>query len=308
MEYITATIEGVEDICAKELDGKKVCKGRVIGNKLKKNTKSADTIYKLIKKFKFKDLEDLEAKISKIDFLTKGSFKVVCKRKGNHRFRSMDVEKAVGEIIYKKGHKVNLKDPKNIIYTDIIDNVCLVGFLVLDKLCKRRYRVKINNQGINACLAFSLLKLIRYKNDEILLDPFCKDGVIAIEAALLGGKNIHAFDPNLNNVRNAIINAKMARVTINTDCRRIEELGTLFKKKSIDKIATTIITSNKDKNAGKKIKEFFHQAKTLIKKEIGIISNKESIKQYATDFIIKEEREVSIGKAKYYIIILKKKE
>ncbi|MCS7245744.1 MAG: THUMP domain-containing protein, partial [candidate division WOR-3 bacterium] len=51
----------------------------------------------------------------------KDDFKVVCKRKGKHSFRSYDVERALGEkLSYVK--RVNVREPKYIAYVDIVDD------------------------------------------------------------------------------------------------------------------------------------------------------------------------------------------
>ena len=53
MEYIAVTMEGLEDVAARELRGKKVGPGRVLFTQLKDDVRSADTIFCLIKRFIF---------------------------------------------------------------------------------------------------------------------------------------------------------------------------------------------------------------------------------------------------------------
>ena len=204
MEYIAKTTKGLEDIAIKEVNeilkikSKKVFKARVsfktdsIENFIK-NTRTSSEVYLLIKKFNFKDKKSLLNEIKKIKFEIKKDFVVRCSRKGNHDFKSIEIEKLAGEIIHKKGFKVNLNS-NEVIYLDIEDKTCLLGKLIAKDLCKRQYRFSYHNQSINACLAASLIKLADIK-DEVLLDPFCRDSVIPIEAYFQNIKKIYASDP-----------------------------------------------------------------------------------------------------------------
>lgn len=305
MTYIASCLEGIEDICKKEVRGKKIFKGKVEFNKLKENIRSANTIYELITKFKFQNIDEFESKIKKINLNSKEVYKVQCNRKGTHNFNRVDIERLFTRILANKGFKLDLKKAKKIIYIDIIDNFCLIGFLIKDRISRREFRVKIHNHSINACLAFSLLKLIDYKKEDLFLDPLCKDCIIPIEAALMGGKKIHAMDPNKNNIRNSEINMKMAKVKINLSHNEINWLETLYKKNSVDKIASVVFISKRDKKAIDKAKDFLYQIKSIVKDKAGIISNKNIIKDLAKRYFeLKEERKINIGKMEYYILIL----
>ena len=54
-----------------------------------------------------------------------------------------------------------------------------------DSLHKRGYRIKSGLAPIEETLAAALVKLIDYKKDDILVDPFCGSGTILIEAAMI---------------------------------------------------------------------------------------------------------------------------
>ena len=207
---IAVCLKGTEDIISKDLKGKKILDGRIAFSK-SKNLGGVMVVYDLIEQFKFKDYKDLIKKVSKLKFKFKGSFRVDCKREGEHDFDSGMIERGVGEIIYKLGFKVDLKNPENTIYVDIIDDNCLIGLLEAKDLCKRDYKAKVSNQSLNACLAYFMLKLLG-KGD--LIDPFCRDGVIAIEAARMKLGKVYAWDENYNNLKNAQTNAALAEAKI----------------------------------------------------------------------------------------------
>lgn len=316
MESIAVTINGIEDICAKEIkkvlgnECKKVCSGRVLFDsdnveKLVRKGRSTERVYYLLNKLKFKKFEEIIDKAREIDFskFIGKSFMVKCNREGEHDFKSIDVEGGVGEIIFEKGYRVNLKNPESIVYVDIVDKDCFIGVLLTrDRLSKRDYRIRINNQSINACLAYSLLEICGWGKNKSLFDPFCKDGVIVIEAALCGGKRVYGYDSNPNNVKNAEINAKLAGVKIkfNNDVR------------GADCIVTNppFVSKNRSKREIEGLyKEFFCQAKGILRGRMVIINPEtELLKEYAnrSGFELIEEREVSIGGMHRRIVVFEK--
>lgn len=305
--FVGVTINGIEDIASKEVKGKKILDRRVLFKKELKEYKSLDLVYRLIKKIEFNDLDDLVNKLIKINLRIKGTFKVDCNREGQHNFKSVDVQKELNDFLIKKEYKLDYKNPKTVIYIDITNNNCLVGLLLKNNLHKRDYRIKINNQSINACLAYALLKLSNYKKNDVLVDPFCKDGVICVEAALLKCKKIYGLDENKNNIRNSKINAQLAKVKIDFSNYDIGWLSTKFKKNSI-KIVTNLFVSSRNEEEYKKIlPEFFNQVDYVLKDKIGIITTKpELVKQYTNKLKLESERKITIGGMVYYILILKK--
>ncbi|MEK6862277.1 MAG: THUMP domain-containing protein [Nanoarchaeota archaeon] len=302
--YVAYTVNGIEDIAEKEVGGKKIFPQRIKFSKQKKDYRSINKVIKILKIFTFNNLEDLLTQIDGIIFQLKGTFKVDCKREGSHNFRSIDIEINAGKIIIKKGFKVDLKKPSNIIFIDVFENNCMVGVLIKDRLCKRSYRLKINNKSINACLAYALLKISDVKKTESILDPFCKDGVIPIEAGLSKIKKVYSSDPIKNNIRNSLINSKLAKTRLKFENYDVSWLDTKFKRDSIDKIITNIFISRIDREPEKLIKEFFHQSHYVVKKTITLITNKPDMVKSNTDnnFILKSERKIQIGEMIYYIL------
>lgn len=316
MELVVNTIPKFEDITIKEIkelfkvNSKKVAEGRVLF-KTKKDVdklRSINTAYILLKKFKFKTKKDILDKIKLIDFsFIKKDFVVRCKRYGNHNFASQEIEKDIGAIIFKKGFKVNLKS-KEIIYIDIINNNCFIGLLIKDKLCRRDYMLRRSNQGINSCLAYNLIRLSDYKGD-ILLDPFCKDSTILIEAYLYKKGKIYGFDNN-DNIRKSKINAKLAKAKIDFSNVEVDWLDTKFKKNSMDRVVTSLplLTKRNKDEYDKLIKEFFHQLNYILKKKAVILFNDNNIvDKYLKDYKFKKKQiKLNIGDIKYRILILSK--
>ena len=308
MDYLAIALPGIEDVCATEVKGKVVAKGRVVFSELKEGVRSVNTILKLAVHCKIKNLEDISKAVKGITEACDGSFKVKCNRSGAHPFKSGDVERTVGEILFSKGWKVDLKNPEKIFYVDIFNDDCFMGFLIKEKLCRREYRVKRNNRSIDACLAFAVLQLLKYHPSEVLVDPFCKDAIFAIEAALAGGKKIIASDTLENNVRNALINVKMAKVAIEPKCQSNTELLNSFKKNEIDKVVTTLIFGNWDKKSTQKIVDFLGFASTIVKSKIGLVSNKDALEECSIQGLkLIEKREVQCGGFRLFVYIWEKK-
>lgn len=286
---IAVCLKGTEDLIAKDLKGEKILDGRISFDK-SKNLGGVNVVYELIEQFKFKDYEDLIKKVSKLKFKFKGSFRVDCKREGEHDFDSGMIERGVGELIYKLGFKVDLKEPKNTIYVDIINDNCLIGVLEAKDLCKRDYKAKVSNQSLNACLAYFMLKLLG-KGD--LIDPFCRDGVIAIEAARMKLGKVYAWDENYNNLKNAEINAALAEAKVKF-CKPGEVNGI--------NIATFLpIASERNKFALDDIRRFFENIKA--KRIVLCTLNRDLVAKYCK-FKIISEREIVIGGFKFSILEL----
>ncbi len=132
--------------------------------------------------------------IGKLDIdaaLFKGStFKLSCRRKGDHGFSSQDIASEAGGIIKQKvGADVGLEDPDIPVYLYIRDDSCVLGIDCAGiELSKREYRIFSQHNTIKSSLAALLLRIGEYTPGMVLLDPFCGSGTIPIEAALYASK------------------------------------------------------------------------------------------------------------------------
>jgi len=322
MKCVAVTLKGAEDLASAEIkssleaQAEKVADGLLLfsAKSLRDfSPRLVSRVYSYLGHFSFFSLKELVKKSSKLKFSFKGSFVVRCNREGSHNFSSRDVERDVGEVIYNKGFKVDLKKPKNTIVVDVVGNNCFIGVLVSDNLCRRPYRVRIFSSSINACLAAAAVKFSSIKSSDVVLDPFCRDGVIPIEASILGCKRVFAFDESMNNVRNAKINAKLANVKINFSKCNVDSLDLKLDEKSIDKIITFPPFPSKKKKQSSidhLYKEFFYQISPILKKSgtLTVISLKpELILVYAkrSGFKIFREKDVFVSNNNFKIMVLK---
>lgn len=281
MKYIVGCLEGIEDVCKEEIveelkvNPKQVIPGRIqFDSKEIKELRSIHTIYELISYFKFKSLSDILGEIKRINFsFIKKDFVVRC-NKENNDLKSMEIERKVGEVLFEEGYKVNLKS-KLVIYIDIIGDACFVGKLVEKNLNKRKYRLRRHNQGIDACLAYALVKLIKSKS---IYDPFCKDGVILIEAGLSGITELYGMD-NPNNLRIANINSKLAKIKIK-----------FLKPERIETVTSNVIGLSSNK-----VEKLFESAKKVvaITQDMGLLEGIANKKRYK----LVKKRRIGSGKS-----------
>lgn len=282
MKAISTTIQGLEEVTIKEIKEILKVKSNILTpskvefitdeiDKFNKFTRSSLNTYQLLDKLKFKTIEDIENKIKKVNIDIKDSFVVRCHRVGTHKFNSLEIERKIGEIIYKKyKKKVEFETPGTIVYIDILNNYCFIG--LNPSTFKRDYKLRTNFLTLNSSLAYSLARIIDYKKDETLLIPFCSSGEIAIESCLYISKTQLNEKPKIKeklkiitvgeNIKNGVINSKIASVYNLIRIKRLEMdwLDTEFKKNSIDKIIMYI--PKKDDYS-----ELFKQMKYILKKD-----------------------------------------
>lgn len=293
MTFIGTTVTGLEDAAIKETNGKISSEGRVSFEKIPKNSLTINTIYELITSFQFKDLNDIKKKIKEENIILKGTYKCLCKRMGEQSFNSMIIEHEIGKIIDQnnKDLEYSRDDPETTIYLDIFNKTCNIGILKERNLSKRTYRFHLNNQTTPTLVAACLIKHLNIRKNETLLCINCKDGVIPIEATLQNIK-VLSQDSNPNNIRNAEINAKLAKKEINLQLRNIDQI-----EGKHDFIITQIIFSKDKKGPHRKINDIFQFSKNNLKKKLAIITNHpEDIKIFCPKEIkLKEEKEIQHG-------------
>lgn len=357
MNILISTYQGLEDISIKEIKEitKKQAKVDAVSILILKNALISDLhkiIYSarsinkatiLLEIFDFTQLQDILNKIGKIDFkkYIKGQFSVSCKRSGNHDFNSKPIfDKTVNIVSNKYSVEANHKEPDTTIVVNIINHRCYISIDYINlQLNKRKYKVKTSFSDINSSLAYSLLRIAEYKNKKKLLDPFCGNSSIVVEAALILSqipnlykndkipknissqlnkkikkiktKSIFGLDSKYINIKNSRINSKLAGISNLIDYQNLdlEWIDTKFKKNSIDLIVTNppIITKRNEKNAISVYKQLFYQASYVLRKtgNITLITiNSEPIILIAKEnnFTVKEKRGVLIGNQNYEIL------
>jgi len=167
-------------------------------------SQSIERVLLLFNHFEFKEEKGLLQKLDttltkpvlKEWFGKKLTFKVECKRIGEHSFGSSTVEKGLGEKIVLKVKKelgftpkVNLESPDIIIYVFINNKTAYLGIDLAGRdLSKRQYRVFTSPGVVNANVAYALIRLAGYSLKKRFIDVYCKSGNVCIEAGLYASK------------------------------------------------------------------------------------------------------------------------
>ncbi len=318
MKYIAICAEGLEDITQKEIkeilktSSKIIQPGRVLFE-ISSVQKLVTKTQSIIKLYEFKQQCKLHTEIK--TFSLASPFRVVCSNHGEYVLSSQEVEKDVGEKFFAEGNTVDLKHPKTIVFVDIVDETIFVGIdLTPELLSRRSYRIKIHNQSINACIAYGLVRLSGYAGKKVFLDPFAKDGIIAIEAARYKKGKIFAYESLFPLVHNIEINATLAKVRKEMTISRIETewLDTKFGEGEVDCVATAVPFPSKTQSENQvKVlyKDFFYHLSFILKKGGKIVCIAPTLillKTFSEDFTIVEERSVSTSKLRYSVVVFKK--
>ena len=318
MKYIAICPNGMEDISQKEI--KEILKAKstvLVHGRVCFETKSVE---KLISKtqsiMKVYELKQTCVKHEEIEtFFVESPFRVVCSRKDEYGLGSQEVEKIVGEKFFLQGNTVDLRNPKSIVFIDIVEGKIFVGLdLSPVLLSKREYRVKIHNQSINACVAYGLVRLSGYTGKRVFIDPFCRDGIIAIEAARFKKGKIFAYDALFPDVRSTEINATLAHVRkeINISRIEIEWLDTKFVEEEVDFIVSAVpfVSKTLKENEVKRLyKEFFYHVSFILKKKgtvVCIVPQAELLKSMCEGLKVVEEREISTSNLSYSVVVFRK--
>lgn len=120
------------------------------------------------------------------------SFAVRTKRRGEHDFTSMDVEREVGQAIIdeyrateRRRPPVDLDDPTVIFRVFVRGNTVIVTVDTTGQhsLHRRRYREHEHHAPLRPTMAYAMCQYAGYEPGDRLLDPMCGCGTIPIEAA-----------------------------------------------------------------------------------------------------------------------------
>jgi len=316
MEFLGTTLENIEDIAQKEVKELINQEASIILPGLLKfeaeeqevinlihHSRSCQKFYKLLHKIEFKDFENLKEKLFKIEFnFVQEPFVVRVEKKDNEDFKSLTLEKDLGELIHDSFNKeVSLKEPKTILCLIIRENTC---FLTIDytkeKLSKRDYRLQLNVHSINPLISYFLLRFSDWKPGESILDPFINTGDIVIEAGLFALNippnkeikfqyeqftelkpkegildkelEIHGLDVNEYNVKKALFNATLVNIQDKLKLKKgeIDWLDSEFKEGEIKRIVTYPPYTSKtypNEKIKEMYKELFHQADYILDNE-----------------------------------------
>ncbi len=304
MKYVCVVPEGLEDQALKEVKGEKILPGRIVCDKV--DVKKVQSVIKVYEFWGQGKVDDF--KIGKIGL--EGSFRVSCHRKGEHDFTSQDVERKFGKMIAEQGFDVDYKNHENVVFVDVINGDYLFGLdLSTRLLSKREYRLKIHNKSVNACVAYCLVRMSGWDGKGVFLDPFCKDGIICIEAMRYKHGKVIGYDSLFHNVRSAEVNSKLAELKIKFARMDVDWLQTKFKEGEVDSIVSAVPYPSK-RVPENRMKRLYHDLfraleEVLGKRAVFIGPNLELFKELCPLKLV-EERQIFMGKSVYSVVVYEK--
>ncbi len=166
------------------------------------------------------------------------TFAVRAIRAGNHSFHSPDIARVVGDSIARsalaegRSVRVRLSSPSIVIEAHLIEDTLYLGVSLSGSrsLHRRGVRVYDHPAALKPTLAYVMLRLAQARDGEVIADPMCGGGTVAIEAALtFVQSSIICMDKNAAHIEGAKMNAAAARVSRRVkflvgDARSIHEL------------------------------------------------------------------------------------
>ena len=238
----------------------------------------------------YKSLEDFKPEI--LDIIPKN---ITCKIEVEN-VKGQDNRTALSKQIYpKKKLNIDQKKPQLLIIVYNNEEELIVGIDLLGiELNKREYRIFPHSASFKGDLATFFIKKSDFKQNEKLLVGFCKDGTLAIEAALsvtnkplldLEEKQhsfhnlplfkditlpisephtetiVHAFDPSSRNITAASKNARLAHVKDYVKFQQLplDELEYKYQDHQFNRMILHVTKKDEDK-----LNEIYHQATQLL--------------------------------------------
>ncbi|MBW3019352.1 methyltransferase [Candidatus Woesearchaeota archaeon] len=297
----------------------------------------------LLAEFEAEDVEDIKKNIPEIE--NKGTVSIECEREGSQDFTSFEVQQEIATVFRERKIKVQFKGAKYPYFILVRGRKCYFGldYAGID-LGKRDYRVFLGRESLRGNIAAALLNFAEYDCEDVLVDPFCRHGVIPIEAALIANDisvnkfcrdklafsnfleieikdldednkpDITAIDSQFNNIAAAKKNAKIAGVNkfIKFSRQDLEWLDLKFAPGTVDKIVTMPVQPSQanERRIDKIYAEFFEKVNELLSEEGKVVlcmkQGVDIVKKLASGFKI-EEHVVMQGKEELKVLVLDKK-
>ncbi len=161
------------------------------------NLRTADRVFLKLAEFEahsFDELFDNIYSISWEEYLSEGSkFPVLTKSVKSDLYSKADIQKISKKAIVKKlaeDYDIDIfpEDEEVVeVHVNILnDKVSVLLNTSGDALHKRGYRIEQGEAPLKETLAAGIVMLSDWRENKILVDPFCGSGTIGIEAAMMG--------------------------------------------------------------------------------------------------------------------------
>jgi len=243
-------------------------------------------------------------------------FSITLSNIGKKNYRPDEIKESIAKILSKKyGWKYEENGPHDINLRVFIENDFVLFGLRLNyiPLHRRDYKTQTLPASLKAPIAYCLLKMANLNQKDVLVDPFCGVGTIAIEAAI-SGTEVIAGDIDNESIKIAKSNSRNANVKIKYNLW--DAKNTNLPDDSVDKIVTNLPFDIKISIKENK-RVFFHQLFTeftrILKskgKIVCLTMHQDIIKDVVSkipNLKFKNSKDISLfGQKPHILMILKK--
>ena len=211
--------------------------------------------------------------------------------------------------------KLDYSEPEALIIAYNTGDRLIVGLDYTGKeLDRREYRLFPQSASFKGDLAYYVMRKSGFKKNEKLLVGFCKDGAIAIEAALFSlqgasqgdgsQSTIEAFDITTANVISARKNAKIAKVQLNINKYSLEDLDLKYGQGYFNRLIFHVTRKDEEQ-----LTELYYQANLILapKGTLLLLGRKTWEVSISDRFRLLAEEEFARGESVHKLVLLEKK-
>lgn len=177
------------------------------------------------------EIEHLLSGIELGELESAASFRVSSKRRGNHDFKSGDIERAAGGVLHRRyGTPVDLEEFAVEVRVDLIGTRLFAGVQITPgSLGQRILRSGTLRSALKPTVAAAMLRLAgAHRGRGRLLDPLCGSGTIPVEAQLINPLlEVSASDWDADTVeiaRQTVANHGLAIEVQTVDARSLKDV------------------------------------------------------------------------------------
>lgn len=201
MQALVLTNKGLEEVSAKEIYEIIGKKAEIKQGYLVFDVDKREELYKLayMGRSFTRVLEVIEYCKNPFDMKFKLNFSktasIEIEREGEHKFNTEDLYKLFAEKLREQEYKIQKKaDIPLMLFVKDDDAYFCLDYCGFD-LGRREYRIFTSHDALKGNIAAGIILFTGFENGKNLLDPFCRDGILGIEACLIAeGKSTQFYN------------------------------------------------------------------------------------------------------------------
>lgn len=176
------------------------------------------------------------------------SYRVFCRKFGNHEYRQSYMERAVLDAMvtrYPRWQPIT-DGPQVELWINLLGSHLLCGYRITNKSMKKQHKLRKTVPGsLRPSVAAAMVGLTQPDDDDVFLDPFCGDGMMLHERRMFGDF-IQLWGANEKTEQVSIAEANLSskrsrKLPKNITLATWVDLTLPLESESVDKIATSLL-------------------------------------------------------------------